>query len=92
MSEDWQVKEVRKDGNDTWIKLGPQTTHSADDSRGVVHIFNTIVLSMSFMSLFEVTGFGWWAFWAVISLAISIVLYIPSLVMSLIILGFFIFT
>ena len=90
MSDNYEVKEVRKDGANTWIKIGP--TALAPDGNGGAHLFNVIILSFSFMHLFGVTGFGWWAFWAVISLVISLFLFLPSLIISLIILGFFIFT
>lgn len=90
MSEDWQVKEVKKSGDGFWINVQPSQQYSG--AEGPAHLFNVIVLSMSFMHIFGVTGFGWWVFWAVISFIISLVLYIPSLVMSFIILGVFLFT
>jgi hypothetical protein len=90
MSDNWEVKKVEKSGDGFWINIVP--SYRGEDGNGGVHLFNMIILSLSFMHVFGATGFGWWVFWAVISLIISVVLYIPSLVISLIILGFFIFT
>lgn len=90
MSDNWEVKKVEKSGDGFWVNIVP--SQLAPDGNGGAHVFNMIILSLSFMHLFGVTGFGWWVFWAVISLIISLFLYIPSLVISLILLGFFIFT
>jgi len=89
MSDDWQVKEVKKSGDGFWINVQP--AHSGDGG-GPAHLFNIIVMSLAFMSWFGITGFWGWAICATIAGALTIFLYLPSLIVSLVILGFFIFT
>ena len=89
MSEDWQVKEVKKSGDGFWINVVPTPSGGGD---GMAHVFNVLILSLSFMHIFGVTGFGWWIFWAVISAVLSAFFHWVCLIVSFVILGFFIFT
>jgi hypothetical protein len=89
MSDNWEVKKVEKSGDGFWINVQP--SYSDGDS-GPAHLFNIIVMSFAFMSWFGVTGFWGWAICATIAGALTVFFYVPSLIISLIILGFFIFT
>lgn len=89
MSDNWEVKKVEKSGDGFWINVQP--AHSGG-GEGPAHLFNIIVISMVFMSWFGITGFWGWAICATIAGVLTVFFYIPSLIVSLIILGFFIFT
>ena len=88
MSDNWEVKQVEKSGNGFWINVQPANV--GGDS-GPAHIVNILILSITFMSWFGTTGFGWWLFFAVIAGMISVFLYLPALIFSLATIVYFIF-
>ena len=89
MSDNWEVKKVEKSGDGFWINIVPSNPGEGD---GMAHVFNVLILSFSFMHLFGVTGGWWWLFCASIALVLSAFFHMACLIISFIILGFFIFT
>jgi hypothetical protein len=89
MSDNWEVKKVEKSGDGFWVNIVPTAPSGGD---GMAHIFNVLILSFSFMHLFGVVGGWWWLFWATIALVLSAFFHMACLIISFIILGFFLFT
>jgi type IV secretory pathway VirB6-like protein len=89
MSDQWEVKKVEKSGDGFWINIAPivQTGGS-----GEAHVFNIIVLGFGFMELFGVVGFWSWVWCALLAGVLSAVFHYVCLIISFVILGFFIFT
>jgi hypothetical protein len=89
MSDDWQVKEVKKSGDGFWINVQP--TYQGGGEAGPAHLFNIIIMSMVFMSWFGISGFWGWAICATIACVITAFLYVPSLIFSLVTVIYFLF-
>jgi hypothetical protein len=88
VSDNWEVKKVEKSGDGFWINVQP--AHNGDGG-GPAHLFNILVMSLSFMTWFGITGFWNWVICAIIAGAISVFLYVPSLIFSLITVVYFLF-